>query len=90
MPVEAGQHTNVATASGAFGDGAGFTTDNDSANYFGGNRPSVHIQKYVSTNDGVTWLDADAAPGPQAILGESVSFRFEVENDGNVPLTAIS
>ncbi|MAS36672.1 MAG: hypothetical protein CL610_21890 [Anaerolineaceae bacterium] len=89
FPVVAGQHTNVATATGTLGNGDGFTTDSDAANYFGGDRPAVSIQKYVLVNGGA-WSDADDAPGPQTETGANVSFRFEVENTGNVTLTGIS
>jgi hypothetical protein len=89
FPAEEGQHTNVATATGVFGGGAGFTTDSDAAHYFGGDRPAISIQKYVSVNDGATWLDADGAPGPHAEIGADVSFGFDVKNEGNVPLTGI-
>src|SRR5690606_2718038 len=90
FPAEAGQHTNVATATGVFGNGAGFTTDSDSANYFGGDRPSVSIEKYVSVNGGTSWVDAYGAPGPLAEVGANVAFRLVVKNTGNVPLTGIS
>jgi hypothetical protein len=49
---------------------------------------AVSIQKYVSV-DGLTWQDANAAPGPQAALDAEVRFRFVVTNTGLVPLSGI-
>ena len=36
-----------------------------------------------------TWQDADAAPGPQTLVGSPVYFRFVVTNTGNVPLSNV-
>jgi len=51
--------------------------------------PKVDIEKFVSA-DGVTWQDADAAPGPLVTPGGQVSFRFVVTNTGNVELTTLT
>ncbi len=86
----AGQHTNVATASGDFVDDNGTTktaTDNDAANYYGAN-PTIDVEKYVW--DGTTWQDADVAPGPTLLIGSNPQFRFIVTNTGNVTLSNIS
>lgn len=86
-PVE-GQHTNVATVTASF-DG-GTVTDSDAANYFGGDRPAVDIEKFVAVNGGTLWRDADTAPGPDAVIGEDVLFKMTVNNTGNVALTNIT
>lgn len=91
FPVAEGQHTNIATAGAIVEDDTSASvTDSDSANYFGGDRPSVNIQKFVSDDGGATWVDANQTPGPEVEIGSDVHFRFVVTNDGNVPLTAIT
>lgn len=90
FPVQQGQYTNTATARGTFADGAGITLDTDSAHYFGGDRPEIDVEGYVSSNGGASWIDADAAPGLLVEPGINVSFRYVVTNIGNVPLAGIS
>ncbi len=87
QPVVAGQHTNTAVVTALYQGQS--VTDSDGANYFGGDRPAIDIEKYVMT-DGATWADVDAAPGPQVIVGSNVSFRFVITNTGTVPLTALT
>lgn len=87
QPVQAGQHTNTAVVTALYQGQS--VTDSDGANYFGGDRPAIDIEKYVMT-DGATWADVDAAPGPQVIVGSNVSFRFVITNTGTVPLTALT
>ncbi len=83
-----GQHTNVATVTASF-DG-GTVSDMDAANYFGGDRPAIDVEKFVAVNGGTLWRDADAPPGPTAVIDEDVLFKFAVTNDGNVTLTDIT
>ncbi|MBK9124647.1 MAG: hypothetical protein IPM16_16220 [Chloroflexi bacterium] len=49
---------------------------------------SIDVDKFVS-NDGVTWDNADDAPGPEYQAGDQVSFRFVITNVGNVEVTGI-
>jgi hypothetical protein len=49
---------------------------------------SIDLDKFVS-NDGVTWDNADDAPGPEYQAGDQVSFRFVITNVGNVEVTGI-
>ena len=51
---------------------------------------SIDVEKYVSVNNQATWLDADAAPGPEASVGADVYFKFVVTNTGSFPLTNIT
>ncbi len=87
LPVEAGQHTNTAVATGLYQTES--VTNSDGANYFGGDRPAIDIEKYVMS-DGATWADVDSAPGPQVLVGNAVSFRFVITNVGTVPLTNLN
>ncbi len=84
--AEAGQHTNVATITAVSANLP--VQDTDSANYFGGDRPAVDIEKFVST-DNATWADADTAPGLAVEANDDVFFRFVITNTGNVPLSTI-
>ena len=85
--AEAGQHMDTATINAM--SGSVTVTDSDSAFYFGGDRPSIDVEKFVST-DSSNWQDADTAPGLQVEPGSQVYFRFAVTNNGNVPLTGIA
>lgn len=49
----------------------------------------IDVEKEVSI-DGVTWYDADSAPGPLAFQGTTPQFRFMVQNTGNVTLTGVT
>ena len=46
--------------------------------------PAVDIKKY--TND----ADADAAPGPEIMVGSSVTWKYVVKNSGTIDLSGIS
>jgi uncharacterized repeat protein (TIGR01451 family) len=48
------------------------------------------VEKSVSVDGGTTWIDADAAPGPDAELTGQVSFRFRVMNEGNSLISGIT
>lgn len=84
-----GQQTNTATATGEdiFGNPA--PEANDPANYLGA-EPIIALEKFVSVDGGVIYHEADMDPGPTAIEGNDVYFRFLVTNTGNVDLYNIS
>ena len=89
-PWADGLHENVATAAAkAYNQ----TTVSAVANAFYTGRPApkpaIRIIKYVSVDGGVTWLDANTAPGPLLDAGVNVKFQYVVTNTGNVPLTGI-
>ncbi|MBT8214305.1 MAG: hypothetical protein KJP12_03705, partial [Acidimicrobiia bacterium] len=46
---------------------------------------SIDLEKFVMV-DGGSFVDADAAPGPDAVYGTDVFFRFDVTNTGEVDL----
>ena len=86
--VEAGQHINIATATAHYEDM--LISTQDSAYYWGGDRPQLQVFKFVTINDGATWIDANVAPGPQVDPGDNVAFRFVIFNTGNVTLSEIT
>ena len=82
----AGQNSNLASASAAYTDTGGHVvspSDNDAAHYFGA-LPGVSIVK--STNG----EDANAAPGPNILVGDPVEWTYVITNTGNVPITGIA
>ncbi len=83
-----GQHVNTATAVGDSVDGPVF--DQDSAYYNGVKAaPGISIKKYISPDNGATWMDANTAPGPAIPSSISPMFKFVVTNTGNVPLADV-
>jgi hypothetical protein len=82
----AGQQWDVANVT-AQADGIP-VFDEDPA-YYTGITGGIDIEKYVSVDNGVTWLDADSATGPSALVGNNVSFYVSVCNTGTANLTNI-
>jgi uncharacterized repeat protein (TIGR01451 family) len=62
--------------------------DNDQANYTG-LTPHIDIEKYVSIDDGLNWEDADSAPYPTPLVGNNVSFKVVICNDGEADLSNV-
>lgn len=83
----AGQHSNEATVTGQFNGET--VSDTDLAHYFGATDPSIQIVKFVSVDEGNTWIDANTSPGPLLPPGVTPQFRFVVTNNGGTPLTNI-
>ena len=78
-----GQYVNVGTAEAEYLSRT--VTDSDSSHYFGV-CPSclcLEIQKYTNGDD------ADAAPGPEVTVGDTVTWTYVVTNCGNVTLNSI-
>ena len=86
--IEGCVHTNTAVATGEF-EGIP-VRDADDANYYTPVRVAIDIEKLVSVDGQVTWHDADVAPGPQAMVGGDVYFRFIVVNVGNIALNNVT
>jgi hypothetical protein len=82
----AGQHTNVATATGEFNNET--YSDSDPANYFG-TTAGIDVEKLVSPDNGTTWFDADSPPGPYIDFGTNPLFNFIVTNIGNETLSNV-
>jgi hypothetical protein len=55
-----------------------------------GGDPSIDVEKYVSIDGGMTWVDADDVTGPSALEGTNPQFKFVVQNTGNVDLTGVT
>ena len=85
----AGQRTNLATVTGAYG--AVTVTGTNPANYFGvAAEPAITLQKLVSADGGITFDDANTPPGPSIPSSISPIFRYIVRNTGNVTLTNVT
>lgn len=85
----AGQNTNIATVTGD--DNGNTLTDTDPANYFGVlANPAIDVEKLVSPDGGINFVDADLPPGPNVPQGTDPIFRYVVTNVGNVSLTGIT
>ncbi|NNC75740.1 MAG: hypothetical protein HKN93_09555, partial [Acidimicrobiia bacterium] len=83
----AGQHTNIATATGQpvnpAGDPLGGPlSDDDPANYFGW-FSGIDLEKLTNG------LDSDDAPGELIVAGSTVTWTYEVTNTGNVDLANV-
>lgn len=82
-----GQQVNTATATGDYNGQT--VSDSDSAHWVG-IIVLVQIEKYVSVDNGETWLDANTPPGPLLPSGGTPQFRYVVTNTGSVTLTNIT
>jgi uncharacterized repeat protein (TIGR01451 family) len=74
----AGEYSNVGTVS-ALTPGLVTIGDSDPSHYFGVN-PSVTVTKSTNADP------ADVAPGPLLPVGTTVTWVYDVTNNGNVPL----
>lgn len=83
----AGQHVNIGTATGTFDNVA--YKDSDRAYYYGVSGPAIDIQKFVSVDNGNTWIDANTPPGPKLADGNTPKFRYVITNTGDSSLIDI-
>ena len=83
----AGQQYDLANVTATVAEGPN-VFDEDPA-YYTGLTSGIDIEKYVSVDGGVTWLDADSPPGPSAVVGNNVKFKVTVCNNGTTDLTNI-
>ncbi len=81
----AGQYANIGTVVGTPPTGPD-VTDSDPSHYFGisPTPPSINIEK--ATNG----VDADVPTGPSILVGNTVTWTYEVTNTGTVPLRNIT
>ncbi len=89
-PWSEGQHENQATATGNYGEST--VSSSDYAHYFGAEitTPGINIEKFVSVDNGVTWIHANTSPGPLLPTGFTPKFKYVVTNVGNQILTNIN
>ncbi|MBL7199460.1 MAG: SBBP repeat-containing protein [Anaerolineae bacterium] len=80
--VQAGQYANLGTVAGQPVGDFGPVTDSDPSHYFGA-VPGIDLLKMTNGED------ADAAPGPYVVPGETVTWTYVVRNTGNVSLSGI-
>ena len=72
-----GQYTNIGIASGSYNGQT--ISDTDPANYFGGT-------SIISIRTLTNGVEAQNPPGPGIVVGEPVTWRYEVQNTGRVPI----
>lgn len=51
---------------------------------------ALNIEKFVSIDGGVTWIDADSVTGPYLNSGTNPQFKFEITNSSSATITNIS
>ena len=93
----AGSYNNIGTASGSFTDTAGHIgtdTETDASSYLGAD-PQIAIEK--RTLDGTTTAGSvvddftnDASDGASILIGEAVTWIYQVASVGNVDLSNVS
>lgn len=82
-----GDHENIATVTGEGVDSGTEVTDSDAANYVGAEQAiSIELVKEVSPDGGITWFDANEAPGPVVVSPQAPRFRYTVTNTGDEAL----
>lgn len=80
-----GQYANVGTVNGLSPTGTP-VTNSDPSHYFGESDPAIRLVKYVQDKDG-NWVNVGSCDGPIPDLSDrTVRWKFEVTNNGNVPL----
>jgi hypothetical protein len=80
--AEAGQFANTATLTVTTPDGLDDLTLEDNSHYYGV-VTGISIEKYTNGQN------ADVGPGPLIKVGETVTWRYEVTNTGNVTLNNV-
>jgi uncharacterized repeat protein (TIGR01451 family) len=88
-----GQYENTGTVTGTPPVGTDVSDDNPS-HYFGTTsepppNPGIAIVKFTN-GPGGTPRDADKAPGPMIQVGDTVTWTYQVENTGDVPLSNVT
>lgn len=89
--VLGGPNINIATVIGEGVDSGVVVTDSDAASYVGSQQAiSIDLEKEVSPDGGITWFDADEAPGPVVVFPQTPRFRYTVTNTGNESLINVT
>jgi plastocyanin len=79
----AGQYANQGKAKGTPPGSLADISHSDPSHYFGAD-PLMSLQKRTNGED------ADSAPGPYILVGDPVSWSYEVSNQGNAVLSDVS
>ena len=77
-----GQYGNTAEVQAIIPQGLGDVRDEDTSYYFGIDA-SIQLRKFTNGHEAVS------APGVEVLMGEPVTWTYEVINDGNVDLTGV-
>ena len=80
--VVAGYYQNRADVTADHSSGS--VSDSDDS-WYHGVQPAINVEKSVLV--GSSWVDADAATGPNLASGSDVLFKFFVQNTGDVDLS---
>jgi len=90
--TEAGTYNNTASVTVRDNEGntASASDDETVAVTMAAGVPEIDIEKYVSVDGGVNWLDADTPPYPEVMTTYGVMFKYVVTNTGNVTLTGLT
>ncbi len=76
-----GQYSNLARAVGSYGATQIFASD--SSHYFGAN-PVLQLEKKINQ------IDADSPPGPFILVGEVLTWTYQITNSGNVNFSNVN
>ena len=87
---ESGTFSNTASTSGESAETGAPVNDTDPAFLICVGTPDIDIEKQISVDGGVTWLDADTAAGAPVVGAPSGAlYRFVVANTGTAPLVNV-
>ncbi|MBD2578050.1 SdrD B-like domain-containing protein [Oscillatoria sp. FACHB-1406] len=81
-------HTNVVTVKGV--DDENTLVQDDDPHSIKAVAPKIDVEKLVSVDGGLTFVDADNPSGPNLNQGTNPIFKFVVTNTGDVPLSNIT
>ncbi|MDF1514184.1 MAG: hypothetical protein P1S60_10285, partial [Anaerolineae bacterium] len=91
LPWTEGPQQISVNSTGDFVDYAGtpHTVTADDNIFYVGVSPAMTIQKSISADNGVTWMNAASPPGPYLLPVQSPIYSITLRNTGSVSLTAI-
>lgn len=82
-----GLYSNEATVTAT--DTRGGTPSDSDPSHYTVTSPDIHLIKEVSLTSPEDWQDANSPPGPFYDEGDSITFRYSIENTGTETLTDI-
>ncbi len=81
--AEAGQYSNIAVVTGTPPGGLEAVSADDPSYYFG-SAPAIDLTKKLNG------VHVTAAPGPYLLVGDPITWTYEITNTGNVTLTNVT